>query len=185
MQTLPYVSVFVLVLGLGACRLREGEHCVCADECRGGLSCVTTQGALRPGTCATDPAQGVSDVHSGICADRGEQVGGELPEQRPAVPGDMSKRDLPAVGDLEATAATMDLTGTDDTIGTGGEESGTATAQESSGSGVTLETTASSDASSSSGSDVSDGSAATDSESSVTGTMTEAATASEETSGST
>lgn len=128
-------TLAMLLASGGACRLGEGEHCFCADECRGGLACVTDRGALEPGTCVTEGAQAGADPLSGVCLEQGEQMGGQAPDVRPLVPFDDSKRDLPRVGD-ETTLAGSSTADSDAATTTEGDESGSsgaATGAESSG----------------------------------------------------
>lgn len=141
-----YAAAVAMLLVQTACRLREGEHCFCADECRGGLACVTDRGALEPGTCVTEGAQAGADPLSGICADQGEQMGGQAPTVRPLVPFDDSKRDLPREDD--GTTLVETSMGESDTVGT---SDGSETASSSASTGSDMGSSGRGDESSSSG----------------------------------
>lgn len=54
-----------LTLALG-CRPKEGERCICADECAGGLVCAADGAVLREGQCVSSVS---NDLESGVCVD--------------------------------------------------------------------------------------------------------------------
>ena len=62
--SVPWGVVLALVAALGACRAREGERCVCAEDCGGGLWCVAGGRVLGEGEC--NPAVG-EDANPGVC----------------------------------------------------------------------------------------------------------------------
>lgn len=56
------------LLTTAACRPREGERCICAGECAGGLVCAADGAVLRDGQCVSSVS---NDLESGVCVDGG------------------------------------------------------------------------------------------------------------------
>ena len=56
------------LLTASACRPREGERCICAGECAGGLVCAADGAVLRDGQCVSSVS---NDLESGVCVDGG------------------------------------------------------------------------------------------------------------------
>jgi hypothetical protein len=56
------------LLTASACRPREGERCICAGECAGGLVCAADGAILRDGQCVSSVS---NDLESGVCVDGG------------------------------------------------------------------------------------------------------------------
>lgn len=56
------------LLSASACRPREGERCICAGECAGGLVCAADGAVLRDGQCVSSVS---NDLESGVCVDGG------------------------------------------------------------------------------------------------------------------
>ncbi len=56
------------LLTTSACRPREGERCICAGECAGGLVCAADGAVLRDGQCVSSVS---NDLESGVCIDGG------------------------------------------------------------------------------------------------------------------
>lgn len=60
----PWGAALAIAAALLACRAREGERCVCAEDCGEGLLCVAASRVLAPGECS--PAVG-EDANPGVC----------------------------------------------------------------------------------------------------------------------
>lgn len=161
-NVLGWLTAMPLVFGVG-CRLREGEHCVCANDCRGGLACITDQGALQPDTCTEDP--------SGICTEHGAQMGGMMPDVRPAVPNDETKRDLPTWDDTLDPSTSSPST----------EDPSSSTGDSATASGSTLPASGSTDGSDGTSASTDDTSTGTASASETNNTATDVSGSSEAT----
>ena len=61
------IAAFAL-LTTTACRPSEGERCICAGECAGGLVCAADGAVLRGGQCVGSVS---NDLESGVCVDAG------------------------------------------------------------------------------------------------------------------
>ncbi len=61
------IAAFAL-LATTACRPSEGERCICAGECAGGLVCAADGAVLRGGQCVGSVS---NDLESGVCVDAG------------------------------------------------------------------------------------------------------------------
>lgn len=138
------------LLAVAACRAREGERCVCAEDCREGLSCVISGRVLAPGECT--PTVG-KNGNAGVClpddeaadADGGDglaepfmDLGSKLdfepgPPPDPETDGATGTTEGPGTT-TETTGGTTEATGT--TGGTTGSTGGTTDASGSSTSGV-------------------------------------------------
>lgn len=164
------VAAALVLAGLGAlsCRAREGDRCICADDCRDGLVCLAGGRVLAEGACSAAIGPG-ADL--GVCVDEAGAGEGDEGVMEPEIFLDLgSKRDfepgLPpepsssdsGSGDASTTAtgsststdgssSTASDSGTSDTGSSGsGSESGT-----DSGSSGSSESSGSSGSSSSSG----------------------------------
>lgn len=152
----PFCVLLALVAALSACRAREGERCVCAEDCGEGLSCVASGRVLANGECS--PAVG-EDANPGVCLpdeDAAEDDGGGGPpvifmdmgsklDFEPGPPPDPETESAgtdatagtteASTGTTDATAGTTDATAgtTDATSSTGGSMGGTTDAASSSG----------------------------------------------------
>lgn len=60
----PWGVALAIAAALLACRAREGERCVCAEDCGEGLLCVASGRVLAAGECS--PAVG-EDANPGVC----------------------------------------------------------------------------------------------------------------------
>jgi len=67
------LSVLAL-LAVSACRPREGERCICADDCAGDLVCAADGAELRGNQCVYDVS---NDLESGICVKGGNANAGD------------------------------------------------------------------------------------------------------------
>jgi hypothetical protein len=123
----PWGVLLALAAALAACRAREGERCVCAEDCREGLACVASGRVLASGECS--PAVG-DNASPGVClpeedAGNGGGAGGG------AEPYWDSKLDfepgLPPAPETDETAGTSDETAgtTETTAGTTETTAGT------------------------------------------------------------
>ena len=61
------LSILAL-LAASACRPREGERCICADDCAGDLVCAADGAELSGNQCVYDVG---NDLESGICVQGG------------------------------------------------------------------------------------------------------------------
>lgn len=131
-----------LAVALAACRAREGDRCVCADDCREGLLCVASGRVLSEGECS--PAVG-EDTNPGVCLPEDEAAEGDGADGTPDVLMDLgSKLDFepgpPPDPETETGTAGTGMTGseggTTDATGSssGGSSGGTTDATGSSGS---------------------------------------------------
>jgi cobalamin biosynthesis Mg chelatase CobN len=164
--SVPLALVAALV-AVTACRAREGERCVCAEDCRDGLLCVASGRVLAEGECS--PA--VGQESPGVCLseeEAAEDDGGGGPVEpfmdlgskldfEPGPPEDPETES--GTGATEGTGATTEATGTTaEATGSSGSTGGTTEATGSSGgttdatgsSGGTTEATGSSSSGSSS-----------------------------------
>ena len=57
------------LVAASACRPREGDRCICAGECAGGLVCAADGAILRDNQCVSAVS---NDLESGICVDAGD-----------------------------------------------------------------------------------------------------------------
>ncbi|MBV1858359.1 MAG: hypothetical protein KUG77_08095, partial [Nannocystaceae bacterium] len=62
------IAAFALLTTTTACRPSEGERCICAGECAGGLVCAADGAVLRGGQCVGSVS---NDLESGVCIDAG------------------------------------------------------------------------------------------------------------------
>jgi len=83
-------------LAVVACRPREGERCICAGECAGGLVCAADGAILRDGQCVT------GDLESGVCVE-----GGDVDEDEDALtpPRKLDAGSWATGGDVPVTTA--------------------------------------------------------------------------------
>ncbi len=121
-------SAAAAFLLLSACRAGDGERCVCAADCKAGLTCILENGAvLDEGTCAPDGAAG-----GGLCLPEGSNPGTSGSGGGPPLYMDLgSKRDFEPPGPTTSTGTTPTDTGTDTgttSTSTGGTSTATASA---------------------------------------------------------
>jgi uncharacterized membrane protein YgcG len=141
-------------LGLGSCKAREGDRCICADDCREGLVCLAAGRVLGEGDCS--PAVG-DDAQPGECLDPDAAGLGDDGFEDPPLYMDLgSKRDFDPQPPPEPTSTS---TGTGTGTGTAGTTTDTTdSASSSSGSSGSGGSSGSSGDSGSSGSGSSSGS---------------------------
>jgi hypothetical protein len=161
----------LLLLGGLSCRAREGQRCICGDDCRAGLVCVSDGSILQSDACA--PATG-SDASPGVCVDEDAAEDGEGGTAPPAEYYDLgAKRDFfpspPGDGSGDSSGSTTATeSSTDGTAGT------TTTGSSSSDSSGSSSTGSSSSGSSGSSSGSSGDSGSSSSTSSSSGNTTDA-----------
>lgn len=120
--------VLLVVPSLLACKAREGERCLCGDDCRDGLVCAVGEGApLEDGECAPS-----GQANAGTCIDEdavqdgGGGTGIDEPMREDMA---LSKRDFeptPPMGGTETgTGTTGSGTSGSGTTGPGTTGSGT------------------------------------------------------------
>jgi hypothetical protein len=136
------LALVAALIAVTACRAREGERCVCAEDCRDGLLCVASGRVLAEGECS--PA--VGQESPGVCLseeEAAEDDGGGGPVEpfmdlgskldfEPGPPEDLETES--ASGTTEGTGATTEATGTTaEASGSSGSTGGTTEASGSSG----------------------------------------------------
>ncbi|MGH1347145.1 MAG: hypothetical protein ACRBN8_36625 [Nannocystales bacterium] len=67
-RALGLAAFALLTTTITACRPSEGERCICAGECAGGLVCAADGAVLRGGQCVGSVS---NDLESGVCVDAG------------------------------------------------------------------------------------------------------------------
>ena len=69
-MTTPRVLGFsvLALLAAAACRPREGERCICADDCAGDLVCAADGAELRGNQCVYNVG---NDIEAGVCVKGG------------------------------------------------------------------------------------------------------------------
>ena len=143
------LALFAAALAVSACRAREGDRCVCAEDCREGLLCVASGRVLADGECS--PAVG-QDGSPGVCLSEDEAAEDEGGGGQAEPFMDMgSKLDFepgpPPDADTESSGATTEATGstsgtTDATGTTSGTTDATGTGTtDATGTGTTSGTT--------------------------------------------
>lgn len=125
------LALLAAILAVSACRAREGERCVCADDCREGYLCVASGRVLADGECS--PAVG-QDASPGVCLSAEEAAedddgGGQaepfmdMGSKLDFEPGPLPDDDTSATGTTESGGATTETPGstgaTTDATGTG------------------------------------------------------------------
>jgi hypothetical protein len=154
----PWGVLLGLAAALLACRAREGDRCVCAEDCREGLLCVASGRVLAAGDCSPAVGEGASP---GVCLPAEEAAEGDDGGGLPEVFMDLgSKYDFepgpppdPETGTGSGTAGTgmtgsSSDGGTTDATGTSSGGSSSGTTGSSSSSGGTTDATGSSSGSS-------------------------------------
>ena len=163
--SVPLALAAALVV-VSACRSREGERCICAEDCREGLVCVASGRVLAEDECS--PA--VGDAASpGVCLSEDEAAeddgdGGPLEpfmdlgsklDFEPGPPPDAETESATSETTEGSTGATTEATGTGTTEATGSSGSSGSTTDATGSSGSTTDASGSSsttDATGSSGS---------------------------------
>jgi hypothetical protein len=67
-------ALAVVLLALGGCKAGKGQRCLCADDCKNGLVCVTPNGTLEGDECEAPPQVGEP---AGMCVESEQQEGGD------------------------------------------------------------------------------------------------------------
>lgn len=153
------LALLAAILAVSACRAREGERCVCAEDCREGFLCVASGRVLAPGECS--PTVGQEGGSPGVCLseeEAAEDEGGvgqaepfmDLGSKLDFEPGPLPDDDTGATGATESGGTTTEATGstggTTDATGTGstgGSSSGTTDATGTGSTGGTTDATGS------------------------------------------
>lgn len=133
------LALFVALSTAMACRSREGERCVCAEDCREGLLCVASGRVLAEGECS--PAVG-PEGSPGVCLPEDEaaeddggggqaepfmDMGSKLDFEPGPLPDDTSATGTSESGGATTEVGTTDATGTGSTGGTGSSTDATGT----------------------------------------------------------
>jgi hypothetical protein len=119
--TAPWGVALALAAALLACRAREGDRCVCAEDCHEDLVCVASGRVLAAGECS--PAVG-QDSNPGVCLPAEEAVDGDGGDAPPEVFMDLgSKRDFDPGPPPDPETGTGE-TGTGTTSGSGSSSDG-------------------------------------------------------------
>lgn len=132
------IAAFAL-LTTTACRPSEGERCICAGECAGGLVCAADGAVLRGGQCVGSVS---NDLESGVCIDAGDidlEDDALTPPPKFDAGGWATSGSLPmttAGGESETEATTMPQESSSSSGGTAGSESSSSTGDASSTSGT-------------------------------------------------
>lgn len=150
----------VALLTTTACRPSEGERCICAGECAGGLVCAADGAVLRGGQCVGSVS---NDLESGVCIDAGNV---DLEDDALTPPPKFDAGDWATSGSLPMTTAGS----ASETEGstsvqpeTSSSSSDTAGSESSSGTGDGSSSTGMSETGATSGEDTDTTGAATDS----------------------
>jgi len=148
------LALAAALLAVSACRSREGERCICAEDCREGLVCVASGRVLADDECS--PAVG-NATSPGVCLSEDEAAeddgGGGAVE--PFM--DMgSKLDFqpgpPPDGETESATETTESGATTETMGTGTTEATGSTGSSTDATGSSGSSTDASSSTSSTGS---------------------------------
>lgn len=142
------IAAFAL-LTTTACRPSEGERCICAGECAGGLVCAADGAVLRGGQCVGSVS---NDLESGVCIDAGNI---DLEDDALTPPPRFDAGGWATSGSVPMTTV--------------GSETESTTTSEASSSSSTGEDTTGSDSSSSTGESSSSSSSSSSSETGATG----------------
>ncbi len=139
-RRVPLGVLLALAAALYACRSREGDRCVCADDCREGLVCLAQGRVLTGGECSPASTQ---DSSPGVCLSEDEAADGDDGGALPPVFMDLgAKRDfdpgLPPGPDTDTdTDASTGTSTTDPGTSSSGSSTGGSSSGSSSDSGST------------------------------------------------
>lgn len=157
------IAAFAL-LTTTACRPAEGERCICAGECKGGLVCAADGAVLRGGQCVGSVS---NDLESGVCIDAGNvnlEDDALTPPPKFDAGGWATSGSVPmttAGNETEATTAPEESSSSSSSGDTAGNGTSSSTGDSSSSSSSS--TPSGTDATSGQSTDATDGTAGTDS----------------------
>lgn len=152
-MTTPRVLGFsvLALLAAAACRPREGERCICADDCAGDLVCAADGAELRGNQCVYNVG---NDIEAGVCVKGGNANANDdaLTPPRKLDAGDWATSgQVPVTAGNESEGETTTMP--DETTSSSGGSSSSSAGESSSG----TETTSSSSSGSSSSTGASSG----------------------------
>jgi len=134
-----------------ACRPSEGERCICAGECAGGLVCAADGAVLRGGQCVGSVS---NDLESGVCVDAGNvdleddaltpppklDAGGWATSGTPPMTTASSASETEATTDGETSSSSGDTSGSESSSSTGDSPTSSGTSETSATSGSDTDT---------------------------------------------
>lgn len=130
-----------------ACRAGVGERCICADDCKSGLVCVSSGRELRADECIpaasdSEPCECVEDANAG-------DGDGDAADGPPLYMDLGSKRDFSPPAPLEGSSGGSETAAAGTSSSTGTASTSTSTGPESTSTGSTSTSSASSGSTSS------------------------------------
>lgn len=147
----------VTLLTATACRPSEGERCICAGECAGGLVCAADGAVLRGGQCVGSVS---NDLESGVCIDAGNV---DLEDDALTPPPKFDAGDWATSGSLPMTTASGASETEGSTTMSQETSSSSSGSESSSGTGDASSSTGASETGATGGEDTDSTGAATDS----------------------